>query len=93
LNNFIESVWDSVSNLFRNETINEPEIRVSHVVKGRTPEAIHKSVKELTDSDKTIYNERMMFLIEIPSITDTICGNKLIMFFIIYIFLSLLLWA
>jgi len=76
-NSFIDCVWDSVSNLFRNETINEPEIRVSHVVKGRTPEAIHKAVKELTDSDKTIYYERMMFLIEIPSITENINGNRL----------------
>jgi len=76
-NSFIDCVWDSVSNLFRNETVCEPEIRVSHVVKGRTPEAIHKSVKELTDEDKTVYYERMMFCIEVPSITETICGNRL----------------
>jgi len=76
-NRFIETVWDSVNNLFRNETIYEPEIRVSHVVKGRTPDAIHKLVKDLTDEDKTIYYERMMFCIEIPSITETICGNRL----------------
>ena len=76
-NRFIETVWDSVNNLFRNETICEPEIRVSHVVKGRTPDAIHKMVKDLTDEDKTIYYERMMFCIEIPSITESICGNRL----------------
>jgi hypothetical protein len=76
-NNFIECVLDSVNQLFRNETILEPEIRVSHVVKGRTPDAIHKQVKELTDEDKTIYYERMMFCIEVPSITETICGNRL----------------
>jgi len=76
-NRFIESVWECVSTLFRNETILEPDIRVSHVIKGRTPEAIHKSVKELTDEDKTMYYERMMFCIEIPSITDDICGNRL----------------
>jgi len=75
--NFIESVWESVSRLFRNETISEPDIRVSHVIKGRTPEAIHKPVKELIDADKTIYYERMMFCIEIPSITEDICGNRL----------------
>ena len=71
-NSFIEATWECVSKLFRNETICEPDIRVSHV-----PEAIHKSVKELTDADKTIYYERMMFCIEIPSITEDICGNKL----------------
>jgi len=76
-NRFIESTWECVSTLFRNETILEPDIRVSHVIKGRTPEAIHKSVKELTDEDKTIYYERMMFCIEIPSITEEINGNRL----------------
>jgi hypothetical protein len=76
-NSFIESVWECVRKMFRSETISEPEIRVSHVIKGRTPEAIHKQVKELTDKDKTIYYERMMFCIEIPSITETICGNRL----------------
>ena len=62
-NNFIETVWESANRLFRNETITEPDIRVSHVIKGRTPDAIYKNVKELTDSDKTIYYERMMFCI------------------------------
>ena len=76
-NRFVESVWDSVNHLFRDETVCEPEIRVSHIVKGRTPDAIHKLVKDLNDEDKTIYYERMMFIIEIPSITDNICGNRL----------------
>lgn len=76
-NNFIESVWESTQKLFRNERISEPDIRVSHIIKGRTPDAIHKSVNELTESDKTIYYERMAFCIEIPSITETINGNAL----------------
>ena len=76
-NSFIESVFECANRLFGNETICAPDIRVSHVIKGRTPEAIYKSVKELTDRDKTIYYERMMFCIEIPSITETICGNRL----------------
>ena len=76
-NRFIESTWECVSSLFRNETILEPDIRVSHVVKGRIPEAIHKPVNELLDTDKTIYYERMMFCIEIPSISEVINGNRL----------------
>ena len=76
-NSFIETVWECANRLFRNENIVEPDIRVSHVIKGRTPDAIYKNVKELTDSDKTIYYERMMFCIEIPSITENIFGNKL----------------
>ena len=74
---FIETVQDCAGNLFRNETILEPEIRVSHMIKGRTPEAIHKAVNELVDTDKTIYYERMAFCMEIPSITANIGGNQL----------------
>jgi len=76
-NSFIEATWECVSKLFRNETILEPDIRVSHVIKGRIPEAIHKPVKDLKDSDKTIYYERMMFCMEVPTITEDINGNRL----------------
>ena len=69
-NQFIETMWECAQRMFRNCTVEEPEIRVSHIVKGRTPEAIHKAVKDLTDEDKTIYYERMMFCIEIPTVTE-----------------------
>ena len=75
--NFIESVWEAANRVFPNESIDMPEIRVSHIIKGRTPEAIHKSVKELLEEDKTIYYERMMFCFEIPSIHEDINGNRL----------------
>ena len=76
-NSFIEAVWESANKLFKGENITFPDIRVSHMIKGRTPEAIHKSVKELIDIDKTIYYERMMFCMEIPSIYEDINGNRL----------------
>ena len=52
---FIETVWEAANQVFPNERIEEPLIRTSHVIKGRTPEAIHKPVKDLLDEDKTIY--------------------------------------
>ena len=58
---FIEAIWEAANRVFFNETREAPAIRVSHVIKGRTPEAIHKPVKELLETDKTIYYERMMF--------------------------------
>lgn len=76
-NQFIETAWECTQRLFRSDTVDNPEIRVSHIVKGRTPEAIHKAVKDLTDADKTIYYERMMFCIEIPSVAETIDGCRL----------------
>ena len=74
---FIEAVWECTQRMFRGDTIEEPEIRVSHIIKGRSPEAIHKAVKDLTEDDRTIYYERMMFCIEIPSITEQIDGCRL----------------
>lgn len=74
---FIEMVWEAANQIFPNERIEEPAIRVSHVIKGRTPEAIHKPVKDLLESDKTIYYERMMFCFEIPTINEDIEGNRL----------------
>ena len=76
-NQFIETTWECAQRMFRSCTVEEPEIRVSHIVKGRTPEAIHKAVKDRTDEDKTIYYERMMFCIEIPAVTETIDGCRL----------------
>ena len=74
---FIDSVLSAAQSVFPREDISEPVIRVSHVVKGRIPEAIHKPVSELLESDKTIYYERMMFCIEIPSIHQDIDGCRL----------------
>ncbi len=75
--NFIETVWEAANRVFPNDSIELPEIRVSHIIKGRTPEAIYKPVKDLLEEDKTIYYERMMFCFEIPSIHEDINGNRL----------------
>jgi hypothetical protein len=75
--NFIETVFEAASKVFPRERIDKPEIRVSHIIKGRTPEAINKPVNELLDRDKTIYYERMAFVIEIPTIVEDIQGNTL----------------
>ena len=74
---FIDSVLSAAQSVFPREDISDPIIRVSHVVKGRIPEAIHKPVSELLESDKTIYYERMMFCIEVPSIHQDIDGCRL----------------
>ncbi len=74
---FIDSVRNVVQSIFPNEIIEEPEIRVSHQIKGRTPDAIYVPVKDLQEHQKTTYYERMAFIIRIPSITETINGNTL----------------
>ena len=74
---FIQTALSSVNKMFPNDSINAPEIRVSHEVKGRVAEAIYKPVKELLEHEKTQYYERMAFIIRIPSLSTIINGNKL----------------
>lgn len=72
---FIQSVERIISHVFGFHS--KPVIRVSHPIKGRIPEAKGKPSKELLPNEKTLYYERMMFICEIPSITETINGNTL----------------
>lgn len=74
---FIETALSAVATIFPNETINAPEIRVSHQIKGRTPDALHVPTKDLQDFQRTSYFERMAFIIKIPGIAETINGNRL----------------
>lgn len=74
---FIETIYDAANEVFRGERVDNPDVRVSHIIKGRIPEAINKPVNQLLESDKTIYYERMMFCIEIPTIHEDIAGNRL----------------
>ena len=74
---FIETVYKAAQEFFRNEQIDTPEIIVSHIIKGRIPEAIHKPVNQLLETDKTIYYERMAFAFEIPTIYSDIAGTRL----------------
>lgn len=74
---FIDTVQDAAFKFFKGETIDTPEVRVSHIVKGRIPEAIYKPVNQLLETDKTIYYERMAFAFEIPTIYEDFNGNRL----------------
>lgn len=74
---FIETVGTEVQNWFANEDVLLPSIRVSHPIKGRIPEARYKRASELEPWESTLYFERMMFCIEIPSIFESVNGNHL----------------
>ncbi|MBO0952021.1 DUF3871 family protein [Fibrella forsythiae] len=74
---FIETALSTVNRLFPHETVLNPTIRVSHPVKGRIPQARNKPAKELADWEKTLYYERAAFVIEIPTIYDTVGSNLL----------------
>ena len=74
---FIEIAQDCASRVFPHHIFDEPEVRVSHQIKGRTPDAINKQAKDLLDHERTQYFERMAFIIRIPSIVETINGNEI----------------
>lgn len=74
---FIEITQSVVSEVYSGEEILQPSIRVSHPVKGRIPDARNKPASELLEHEKTLYYERMAFVIELPGICEVIAGNTL----------------
>ena len=74
---FVETIQDAARDFFRGEIVEDANIRVSHIIKGRIPEALHKKTSELLESDKTQYYERCAFSIDIPSIYEVVDGCKL----------------
>ena len=74
---FIDAAEALTADVFHGEHILIPNVRVSHAIKGRVPEAKDKPANQLYEWEKTLYYERMMFVIEIPSIQSDIDGNNL----------------
>ncbi len=74
---FIETTHSIVSDIYQGQTVLKPAIRLSHPVKGRIPDAKDKPANQLEDRERTIFYERMAFIIEIPSISDVVDGNRL----------------
>lgn len=74
---FIQSAKEVVEEILDYKGVLKPEIRVSHQIKGRIPSAVGKPAKELLEYEKTLYYERMAFVIEIPEISEMINGNQL----------------
>ena len=78
---FITCASEVLAEYYFGERISRPSIRVSHPIKGRVPEAKHKPANELNEHEKTIYYERMAFIIEMPGICEDIGGNELTLTF------------
>lgn len=76
---FINLTWEMAHEIYDKETILQPTVRLSHPVKGRIPDAKDKPAIQLLEHEKTLYYERMAFVIDIPTVYDDIDGNKLIL--------------
>jgi hypothetical protein len=73
---FITVTQEAVKEFFGDVEILPPAIRLSHEIKGRIPSARNKPAHQLEDHEITLMYDKMMFAIDIPSIHDTINGNK-----------------
>jgi len=74
---FIETTLNVASDIYHSQRLLQPSIRLSHPIKGRVPSAKDKPAHLLTEEEKTLFYERMMFVIEVPSIQAEIDGNML----------------
>ena len=74
---FIESVHDAAKSFYQGEQVTAPSIRVSHIVRGRTPNALGKRASELLECEKTQFYQRLAFTFTIPTIYETIDGHRL----------------
>lgn len=71
----ISTIADAVSTFFDGEEIKSPVIRVSHEMKLRNRFGAGKLVENLRPEDSDSYFQRMMAMIEIPSISQVINGS------------------
>ena len=74
---FIDCVHDAAKSFYQDETISTPSIRVSHIVRGRTPDALGKKASELLECEKTQFYQRLAFAFTIPTIYETVNGERL----------------
>ena len=74
---FIDCVHDAAKTFYQGEAVTTPSIRVSHIVRGRTPDALGKRASELLECEKTQFYQRLAFAFTIPTIYETIDGQRL----------------
>ena len=76
---FISSVFDAAQTFFSGQQFNNPIVRCSHELKVRTKFGTGKLVENLNPEDSGSYMQRLMFVIEIPSISYVVNGNVLVL--------------
>ena len=74
---FINCVHEATKDFYQGESVTAPEIRVSHIVRGRVPSALGKKASELLECEKTQFYQRLAFAFTIPTIWETVRGEKL----------------
>lgn len=71
----ISTITDAISTYFDGQQINAPVVRVSHEMKLRNRFGAGKKVQNLRPEETDSYFQRMMAMIEIPSVSADINGS------------------
>ena len=74
---FINCVHEAAKDFYHGESVTAPDIRVSHIVRSRVPSAAGKKASELLECEKTQFYQRLAFAFTIPTIWETVRGEKL----------------
>lgn len=74
---FVDATIQAIRRVYSGETMLKPNIRLSHPILGRIPKARNKPAKDLLEHEKTLFYERMAFVIEIPTISSEVEGSRL----------------
>ena len=74
---FINCVHEAAKDFYFGEQVSTPDVRVSHIVRSRVPSAAGKKASELLECEKTQFYQRLAFAFTIPTIWETVRGEKL----------------
>ena len=74
---FINCVHEAAKDFYHGESVTTPDVRVSHIVRSRIPSAAGKKASELLECEKTQFYQRLAFAFTIPTIWETVRGEKL----------------
>ena len=74
---FINCVHEAAKDFYHSEVVTAPDVRVSHIVRSRVPSAAGKKASELLECEKTQFYQRLAFAFTIPTIWETVRGEKL----------------
>ena len=74
---FINCVHEAAKDFYHGEFVTTPDVRVSHIVRSRVPSAAGKKASELLECEKTQFYQRLAFAFTIPTIWETVRGEKL----------------
>ena len=76
---FVSTCEDAMRDFYRGETDDPAIIRGSHIIKGRTNDALNIPTALLREDQRTHYYERVIFAVEVPTIYEDINGNRCVL--------------